>query len=270
MTELPPEIAAYYEGGREAGRLTDGRLAAGPLEFERTVELIGRVSHTLLWMFSMWAVAPDAMPPGLQPQGDRVLLVDPIPLHVHQAAESSLRAEIGDARDLHHPDETYDVLLLMGPLYHLVHPAGRAGPLAEARRVLRPGGLLVASAISRFAALLDLLVRLDRLHEPGVFARIEEAVRTGDFRGHNEGFTTAFLHLPSQLRDEITAAGFKQAEVRGVEGPGALVGNFDERLADSARREAMLRAARLVEAEPELLDAANHLLAFAHALSTER
>src|SRR5215207_1447783 len=268
MTELPPEIAAYYEGGREAGRLTDGRLAAGPLEFERTVELIGRVSHTLLWMFSMWAVAPDAMPPGLQPQGDRVLLVDPIPLHVHQAAESSLRAEIGDARDLHHPDETYDVLLLMGPLYHLVHPAGRAGPLAEARRVLRPGGLPVASAISRFAALLDLLVRLDRLHEPGVFARIEEAVRAGDFRGHNEGFTTAFLHLPSQLRDEITAAGRPRSAASKV--PRALVGNFDERLADSARREAMLRAARLVEAEPELLDAANHLLAFAHALSTER
>jgi hypothetical protein len=61
---------------------------------------------------------------------------------------------------------------------------------------------LIAAAISRFAALLDLLVRLDRIHEPGVFDRVEEAVRTGVFRGHERGlFTTAFFHLPTQLRE---------------------------------------------------------------------
>jgi len=125
---------------------------------------------------------------------------------------------------------------------------------------------VIATAISRFAALLDLLVRLDRLHEPGVLARVEEAVTTGVFLGHEHGlFTTAFFHLPTQLRDEITAAGFQSCEVLSIEGPGFLVTDFDARWADPARRDAVLRAARLVEREPETLGAASHLMAAARA-----
>jgi hypothetical protein len=37
--ELRPEIASYYEQGREAQRLSEARTG-GPLEFARTIELI--------------------------------------------------------------------------------------------------------------------------------------------------------------------------------------------------------------------------------------
>ncbi len=260
MSELRPEILSFYEQGREAGRLSDGALA-GPLEFARTIELFERFLSTRSARVLDVGGGPGRYAEWFSARGDEVLLIDPVPLHVEQARQRSLRAELGDARELQQPDALYDVVLLMGPLYHLPDAADRRRSLAEARRVLRPGGLLLATGISRFAALLDLLVRLDRLHEPGVFERVEEAVRTGVFRPQTVSmFTTAFFHLPTQLCEEVEGAGFEHVEMFSIEGPGFLAPDFDERWANAARREAMVRAARLVESQPEMLGAASHLL----------
>jgi len=263
--ELRPEITAYYEQGREAQRLSEARTG-GPLEFARTIELISRyLAPAPLEVLDVGG-GPGSYARWLHDRGDDVTLVDPVALHVEQARAQSLRAEVGDARRLAQPDRCADVVLLMGPLYHLVEEDGRARALAEAHRVLRPGGLLIATAISRSAALQDMLVRLDRLHEPDVMAIVERAFRTGVFDGSPAGlFTTAFFHSPGQLRDEVTGAGFEAVDVLGIEGPGFLVGDLETRWQDPARREALLTAARLVEAEPDMLGAANHLMAAARA-----
>jgi hypothetical protein len=55
------------------------------------------------------------------------------------------------ARALDEPDASRDVVLLLGPLYHLPDRADRVRALAEATRVSR--GLVVAAAISRWAPL---------------------------------------------------------------------------------------------------------------------
>ena len=122
----------------------------------------------------------------LADQGHEVLVVDPIPLHAEQAAAAhpDVIAEVGDAqrlvtpRDLAQGDESFDVVLLLGPLYHLIEREERLLALREARRVLRPSRLLFVAAISRFVALLDLLVNHDRLHEPEISRLVEESLRT--------------------------------------------------------------------------------------------
>ena len=99
-------------------------------------------------------------------------LVDPVPLHVEQARQAAGRdpaagftAAEGDARELAEPAESQDAVLLFGPLYHLTEAAQRRQALAEARRVLRPGGRLLAMAVCRFASLLDGLYE-DWLDDP--------------------------------------------------------------------------------------------------------
>ncbi|HEV8558797.1 MAG TPA: methyltransferase domain-containing protein [Actinophytocola sp.] len=59
------------------------------------------------------------------------------------------------ARALPEPDGTYDATLLLGPLYHLLDRDDRVRALSEAARVIRPGGLVLAAAISRFAGPLQ-------------------------------------------------------------------------------------------------------------------
>jgi ubiquinone/menaquinone biosynthesis C-methylase UbiE len=257
--EFDSGIRTYYDKGQEASRLASG---AGRLELERTQELIARsLTESALDVLDVGG-GPGAYASWLSKKGHRVHVVDPIPLHVEQATTAGLSAEIGDARELNQADNSVDAVLLLGPLYHLPDSADRSAALSEAMRVLRPGGLVLAAAISRHAALLDLLVNWDKLHDPGVFELVEESVRTGVFGGPGEAglFTTSYFHLPSELKSEVAEAGFTDVHVFHVEGPGFLVPDLEARLDDPPRREALLRAIRLVEEDPAFLGS-SHLLA---------
>lgn len=153
------------------------------------------------------------------------------------------------------------MVLLLGPLYHLIAAEDRARALAEAQRCLRPGGMLIAAVISRYAALLDLLIHHDRLHESGVLEAAAGAVETGFFAGTTRDlFTTAYFHLPEEILAEAVGAGLTDARLFNIEGPGAFASDVAERWSDAPRRQALLDAARLVEADPHLLAAASHLL----------
>jgi ubiquinone/menaquinone biosynthesis C-methylase UbiE len=267
MVDLDPDVRAYYERGREAQRLRGG-ASSGPLEFVRTQELIRRfLAQPPLEILDVGG-GTGIHATWLLDDGHTVELVEPVPAHVEQALadDPRLTAQVGDARDLPVSNATADVVLLLGPLYHLPRGEDRRRVLAEARRVLRPGGWLFAAGISRFSALLDLLVRADRIHEPGVLDVVERAVQTGEFRGAEVGlFTTAYFHRPAELVDEAEQAGFSDVEVFNIEGPGFLVADFEERWQDPGRQQAMLRAARLIERDPDMAAAASHLLAVGQA-----
>lgn len=88
-------------------------------------------------------------------------------------------------------------------------------------------------------------------------------IDTGRYDGHL-GFVAAHFHTAAELRAEVESAGFADVTVYGVEGPSwpaldvAGIAEFD------TRRDAALRAARLVERDPLLINASAHLLAITH------
>lgn len=86
--------------------------------------------------------------------GYQLTLFDLTPLHVDTARAKGLDAYVADARALPIANATMDVVLLLGPLYHLSDPNDRRQALAEAFRVLKPGGLISAAALSRWARVL--------------------------------------------------------------------------------------------------------------------
>ena len=264
---LPREIEAYYARGGEARRLFQGH---GQIELVRTQEIILRhlppPPGTILdagggtGVYACWLAA----------QGYRVHFLDALPLHVEQARQASARQpeapvaslRVGDARKLEETDATVDGVLLLGPLYHLIERADRVQALCEARRVLRPGGLLFAVGIGRFASLLS-AVADNLLGDPDAAAIVARDLHDGQHRNptDKEYFTTAFFHRPEELEAEVREAGFEQIELLGVEGPGWLLSNLEQRWADPEERERLLQAARAVEREPALLGLPPHLLA---------
>jgi ubiquinone/menaquinone biosynthesis C-methylase UbiE len=184
----------------------------------------------------------------LSRQGYAVKLVDVLPLHVEQARAADIEAELGDARELAAGDESADAVLVLGPLYHLTERDDRVRALAEARRVVRPGGLVAAAAISRYASLLDGTVQ-GFLDDPRFVEIVERDLREGQHRNPDDvpgWFTTAYFHLADELRAEAEAAGLAVERVAGVEGPGDWFGLWPE------QAELALRIARLAEAAPEL------------------
>jgi SAM-dependent methyltransferase len=157
-------IAAHYASGYEADRLHRG---AGQLDRERSPELLERFLPPAPAVVLDVGGGPGGHACWLAARGYEVHLIDVTPLHVELARQASARqpqaplagAEVGDARVLARGPETADAVVLMGPLYHLTDRADRVQALREARRVLRPGGVLLAAAISRFASALDGLCR---------------------------------------------------------------------------------------------------------------
>jgi ubiquinone/menaquinone biosynthesis C-methylase UbiE len=258
------EILSHYAENPEDNRL---RTGWGQLEFVRTRELLQRyLPPPPLKMLDVGG-GSGVYSAWLAQLGYEAHLIDIVPRHVEAARQITgiASAKVGDARKLEQTDQSADAVLLLGPLYHLTQRADRLLALREARRVLRPVGLLFAAAISRFASLLDGLARGfidDPLFEP----LLERDLREGQHRnptGNPEYFTTAFFHRPEELQKEISEARFSSVEVFAIEGPGWLAKDFDTRWSDSARRQRLLELIRAVEREPILLGASSHLLAIA-------
>ncbi|MCV7417441.1 class I SAM-dependent methyltransferase [Mycolicibacterium litorale] len=210
--------------------------------------------------------------------GYHVRLVDPVPQHVDAARAaasgkpyaSRISSHLGDARDLREVDTgSVDAVLLLGPLYHLVDRDDRARALEEAHRVLRPGGIVLVAAISRFASALEGL-RTGAVHDPRFEAIVAADLRDGVHRNPEVGtrpewFTLAYFHRPEELRDEVTGAGFADARVLAVEGPVDM--STAAALDDDDQRATILRTVARIESEPSLLGASPHLLAVAVAPS---
>jgi ubiquinone/menaquinone biosynthesis C-methylase UbiE len=266
---IPREVEAYYARGGEVRRLFKSH---GQIELARTQEIVLRhlppPPGTILdvgggpGIYACWLAA----------RGYRVHLIDAMPSHVEQAREASARQpgapvasmRVGDTRQLEEADATVDAVLLLGPLYHLTERDDRIQALREARRVLRPGGLLFAVAIGRFASLLSGMVD-NFLGDPDAREIVEQDLRDGQHRNPTakDYFTTAFFHRPEELLSEVSEAGFDLVELLGVEGPAWLLPDLERRWADAEERERLLQAARAVEREPTLLGIHAHLLAVA-------
>jgi hypothetical protein len=96
---------------------------------------------------------------------------------------------------------------------------------------LRPGGVLIAAGISRWASALDGLSR-DALSDAAFACILERDLLDGQHRNPIdtlEYFITAYFHRPDELRAEVSDAGFDVQGLYGVEGPGWMLPNFMER-----------------------------------------
>ncbi len=264
------EILAFYERGLEQGRLAAGGQR---IEFLRVWDLLQRqLPKSPARILDVGGGAGVYALP-LAAAGYEVHLVDPVPLHVEQAAAASRAAAVplagvavGDARELDASADSMDAALLLGPLYHLTVRDDRIAALREARRVVRPGGVVVAKALSRFYPLFENIAR-------GTPVQRDDAEWTatflgdGQYRNHGgdpELFTTSYFHLPDEFADEVRAAGLVLNDLVAASGVTKLLPEFTERLDEPAQRARVLTVLRLLESEPSLLGMSQNFVAIAH------
>lgn len=159
--------------------------------------------------------------------GHRVTLLDLSSANVDLARLKADEAGVqvagfihGNALDLAmFEDASFDVVLLMGPMYHLTESSDRHRSLREAVRVLAPGGRLFASFVTRYALYMDILERdpaligqygstYVRLIETGVHIPTEQ----------NPGFTDAYFAHPMEIEPLMLGYGLTTLRLSVAEG----------------------------------------------------
>lgn len=261
------EIEEHYKTQDECNRLKNGH---GRLEFERTKQILSRYlspsKPSIIYDigggagdYAFW----------LAQQGHQVHLIDLVPKHISQAKEHEMASGIklasvtvGDACNVDIESSSADMILLLGPLYHLINESDRRLALKKAYHSLKPGGKVVVAAISRFASMIDGFKK-------GYFQNneyeemVETALASGVHRSLVPGkhFTTAYFHKPEELKEEIKSQGFSCNDVYSVEGPAWILASFEELWQRKEQRDCLLSFLEKTESEPSLLGCSAHLLA---------
>lgn len=145
----PHEVIQHYRHDIDEGeRITSG---FGQLELLRTREIVRRhLPDGALRVLDVGG-ATGVHAAWLAEDGHRVHVVDPIDAQIARVLESPralagrITAGVGDARQLAFEEASFDAVLLLGPLYHLTEREDRLTALAEARRVVKPGGPVFAA-----------------------------------------------------------------------------------------------------------------------------
>lgn len=264
------EILEFYNSGAEIGRLERG---IGKIEYERTKEIILRYlpkEKTTVYdvgggigVYSKW----------LGNLGHEVHLIELSPNAVDYAKKINTSTdsvihniEVGDARNLNKSDDSADVVLLMGPMYHLINIDDRLKALNEAKRVLKKGGLLVCAGITRYGSMLWALSVYGAKNKI-----LDEVEFVNMVKGEIEGnhirpdkypnfIARSYFHLPKEFENEIKDAGFILNRSFAVEGPTWIVPTLDAVWDSEESKKTILDMARIVEEDENIMAMSPHFL----------
>lgn len=156
------DIADFYDTGVEA---EDSRLEQHQLEYDLTWRYLTKYLPPSGSILEVGA-ATGAYTVELCRRGYTVTAVELSAVLLARCEQrvaaaglsNQARFVVADARDLDSAiDVTFDAVLLMGPLYHLVLEEDRREALRQAVRRLRNGGVVFSAFLSRLGILGDLL-----------------------------------------------------------------------------------------------------------------
>ena len=239
--ESSKNVLNYYNSSfDESQRLAN---ASGKLELLRTQDILMRYLPTPPADIADIGGGPGVYSSWLASLGYNLHLVDPVSSHIDHAIKISngqFKSSIGDARQLELEDSSTDVVLLMGPLYHLMKEEER---ILALKRILRTKGMIFAVAISRFTSTLHGLQQ-GLVTDPEFEQIIENDLKDG--RHHNitnkpEYFTDAYLHLPNELANEVSKAQFKVDQMIAIESIAWLLPNLQYYWGNTNRQQTLLK-----------------------------
>lgn len=260
------EVYDFYNNGAEIDRLERG---LGIVEFYRSKEIISKYiteKSTIydigggIGKYSEW----------LAELGHDVTLIELAPTAVAYAKKNMKTpyiAGVGDAREINKPDESADVVLLMGPLYHLQNESDREKALKEAYRVLKKGGLLIAAGISKFSSTTWALSvygnGCDFIDDDTYMNMLKLELTTGKHNRPKEYpflIANAYFHTIDGLRNEVRKSGFEVIDNHAVEGCIWITPKLDEKWQDTENRKRLLDIIHTTEHEETLIGLSPHFL----------
>lgn len=117
--------------------------------------------------------------------------------------------------------EQFDVVLLFGPLYHLLENDERQKCVAEINRVLKPQGKVFASFIPYLSGSIALVSRFCWSPEQVSLETLKEAFNSGKFNNLSDhGFQEGYYPKSEEIEKLFAQNGFEKLGLRSIRGFG--------------------------------------------------
>lgn len=202
-------VVESYENYREENRLTTNN--ARKIEFITTTRIFEehiKPDSKILdcaagtGIYAFW----------LAERGHEVTATDITPRHINVINEAlekkdyRMQTAVLDATDMSvFEDETFDVVLNMGPFYHLITEEQREKCLSECLRVLKKGGLLITAYIPRFYVFQYVAISDERYLDS---ALAKQLIETGVLKHDDEKCFWTDTYYSSKEEMEAIYAGY--------------------------------------------------------------
>lgn len=127
-----------------------------------------------------------------------------------------------NATDLNcYKNESFDVVLLFGPLYHLTEKAEREKCISEVCRVLKRGGKVFASFIPHLSGSIALVQRFCWSPDQVDINTLEECFASGKFKNlSDKGFQEGYYPASEEIENLFSECGFEKELLRSIRGFG--------------------------------------------------
>lgn len=229
-------IRNYYKNFDEKNRLKND--ASGRLEFPMTMSVLEKHlpspggtsngSSAVNVLDIGGGAGAYAFP--LAERGYKVTLADLSEELISQAkaqkAEENARnivsCDVANATNLNrYADNQFDVVLLLGPLYHLLEESERKLCVSEIRRVLKPRGKIFASFIPYLSGSIGIVERYWFHPEQVGIDNLTEVFKSGKFNNlANQGFQEGYYPKSAEIERLFADNGFEKELLRSVRGFG--------------------------------------------------
>lgn len=260
-------IQNYYDTFNENERLTTDN--SGRLEYEMTMKKLKKYlppQATILdlggatWVYTF----------PLAEAGYKLYLADLSTALIEIAKdklknkpnENIISCDVVNAIDLHiYQDETFDVILLFGPLYHLLEEQERTRCLQEINRVLKKNGLVFASFIPYLSGSIAILDRYFRHPEQVNRTNLQEVFKSGKFNNNaHSGFQEGYYPTRTEIDSLFKANNFKKISISSIR---SFAYEKEDKLYSITDQEMFNTIISLLEEtseKPELIETCGHAL----------
>ncbi|MCL9781445.1 class I SAM-dependent methyltransferase [Vibrio sp. S4M6] len=222
------ELIAQYTGADEDSRLTRQYIAQ--LEFDTTMHKLAPYLSKGSSVCELGA-ATGRYSLTFAQMGCRVTSVELVPDQVNilkrKAHEQQLTLDVfqGNACDVPFiPSQSQDLCVILGPLYHLKSEKEREQAIKEARRILKPEGVLAVAYVSRFFVAGMFAQLFPELITPDVLNELNEQ-GTVSHPAADRFFRVGYFSTPSEIERLVQSTGFSIASHSATDGFGRYIAN---------------------------------------------
>lgn len=221
------KIENYYEHFDEKNRLQ--KDDSGKLEYLLTLSILEKYLPQNGTILDLGGAAGAYTFP-LAKKGYKMYLADLSEKLINQALETKTKineqniisCDIVNAINLEkYDDEQFDVVLLFGPLYHLLEENERTMCISEVSRVLKKDGLVFASFIPYLSGSIAILDRYFRHPEQVDIKNLNKVFNTGIFNNNDiKGFQEGYYPTTNEIEKLFNNNNFDTICLRSIRGLG--------------------------------------------------